>query len=251
MEAVAFADGPAAEVGVRLISVDRPGMGISTMVPQRAVADFAETAALVADRFGVGQFAVLGASGGGPYALACAARLPDRVSKAVLVSSLAPLESAPKGAKGAGGLMVLRRFPFLARPAAARMAQVVRKPRGLAAMMGQMSAPDRERLDTDERVRSQVANNILTAFETGSRGVAQDLQLLFARPWGFDLADIGVPVEIWHGDADTNVPVEGAERLAAALPNATVEIVPGFGHLLFVDRSVQILTSLLRGVHTQ
>jgi len=249
VEAVAFADVPAAEVGVRLLAIDRPGMGMSTMSPRARIVDFADTVAAVADWFGLERFAVLGASAGGPYALACAYRLPDRVSKAVVVSSPAPFDNraASKGSGGtkpAGGLMVLRRFPFLARPAAARMAAVVRKPRGLEAMIARMSPADRDRLAGDEGLRAGLADNIHTAFASGSRGVAVDFQVLFARPWGFDLADITVPVDIWHGDADGNVPVEDGRRLADTVPGSTYEEVSGAGHLLFVDHAAAILRSL-------
>ncbi len=249
VEAVAFADAAAAEVGVRLIAIDRPGMGMSAMSPRQQIADFADTVAAVADRFHMKRFAVLGASAGGPYALAAAARLPDRVSKAIAVSSPAPFDdqSASKGSAGvkpAGGLLILRRFPFLARPAAARMAQVVRKPRGLDAMIARMSPADRARIAGDNWLRDRLAENIYTAFESGSRGVAVDFQVLFARPWGFDPANITVPVEIWHGNGDGNVPIEDAMRLAKAIPNSTIEIIGGAGHLLFVDHAAEILQSI-------
>ncbi|MBF6238718.1 alpha/beta fold hydrolase [Nocardia otitidiscaviarum] len=249
VEAVAFADAAAAEVGVRMIAIDRPGMGRSEFAPRKQIVDFADTVAAVADRFQMERFAVLGASAGGPYALASAYQLPDRVSKAMVVSSVAPFDdqSARKGAGGvkpAGGLLILRRFPWLARPAAARMAQVVRKPRGLNAMIARMSPADRARIGGDDRLRDQLAENIYTAFTTGSRGVAADFQLLFARPWGFDPADIVVPVEIWHGDADGNVPVEDGRRLASTIPDSKFEEVPGAGHLLFVDHAHAILRSI-------
>lgn len=250
VEGTAFADAAARAVGVRLIALDRPGMGMSTLSPRKQVADFADTVAAVADYFRVERFAVLGASGGGPYALAAAARLSERVSKAVVVSSPAPFDdqTAGKGAGGvkrSGGLMILRRFPFLARPAAARMKQVVRKPRGLAAMIAQMSPADRDRITGDDWLRDQLAANIQEAFKTGTRGVAVDFQVLFARPWGFDPADIIVPVEIWHGNGDGNVPIEDGYRLAAMVPGSKFEEVQGAGHLLFVDHAAEILTALL------
>lgn len=250
VEGVAFADVPAAEVGVRLIAIDRPGMGMSQLCPRERVVDFADTTAAIADRFHVERFGVLGASAGGPYALASAHRLPDRVTKAIAVSSVAPFDdrAASKdvgGVKAAGGLLILRRFPWLARPAAARMAQVVRKPRGLAAMIARMSPADQSRIAGDDRLRDQLGENINTAFSTGSRGVALDFQLLFARPWGFDPADITVPVEIWHGDSDGNVPIQDGRRLASSVPDSKFEEVSGAGHLLFVDHAATILGSFL------
>ncbi|MFD6463995.1 alpha/beta fold hydrolase, partial [Streptomyces roseolus] len=90
VEGVAFAHTAAQEVGVRMIAIDRPGMGMSEIAPRKHLADYTDTVAAIADHFDLERFAVLGASAGGPYALACAARLPDRVSKAVVVSSPAP-----------------------------------------------------------------------------------------------------------------------------------------------------------------
>ncbi|WP_157391941.1 alpha/beta fold hydrolase [Nocardia terrae] len=248
VEGVAFADVPAAEVGIHLIAIDRPGMGMSELAPREQVVDFAETAAAIADRFHIDKFGVLGASAGGPYALATACQLPDRVSKAIAVSSVAPFDSKPatKGAGGvkpAAGLLILRRFPWLARPVSARLSKVVRTDRGLEAMIKKMSPADRARIEKDGRLRNQLGENIRTAFDTGSRGVALDFQLLFARPWGFDPADIAVPVEIWHGDADGNVPVQDGRRLANTIPDSKYEEVPGAGHLLFVDHAHTILRS--------
>ncbi|WP_306358580.1 MULTISPECIES: alpha/beta fold hydrolase [unclassified Nocardia] len=254
VEGVAFADAPAAEVGVRLIAIDRPGMGMSAMTERKQLVDFADTVAAIADRFHLQRFAVLGASGGGPYAMAAAARLPDRVSKAIVVSSPAPFEKAVggKGAgevKQAGGLLILRRFPWLARPAAARMAQVVRKPRGLDAMIARMGAADRDRIAGDDWLKGRLAANITTAFETGTRGVAVDFQLLFARPWGFDPADITVPVHLWHGSADGNVPVGDGRRLADMIPDSTFDEIENAGHLLFVDHAHAILRAVGRHSH--
>ncbi|MEV6276648.1 alpha/beta hydrolase [Nocardia sp. NPDC051832] len=251
VEGVAFAHEAAAEVGVRLIAIDRPGVGMSEMAPRQRVLDFAETVAGIADWLEIDQFAVLGASGGGPYTLATAAQLPDRVSNAVVVSSPAPFEKGIDGGKSAGGLSILRRFPFLARPVAARMAKVVRKPRGLDAMIAQMGVADRDRVAGDDWLKSKLAENIHTAFETGSRGVAVDFQVVFARPWGFDPVDIAVPVHIWHGDGDQNVPVADGRRLAATIPNSTYDEIEGAGHLLFVDHAVPILRAILEDDHAR
>ncbi|GAB4585088.1 alpha/beta hydrolase [Nocardia sp. IFM 10818] len=252
VEAAAFAETAAVGAGLRLIAIDRPGIGLSGLSRRRQVVDWADTVAEVADGFGLDRFAVLGASGGGPYAMACAHRIPDRVSSAVLVSSPAPFDDRTSdanhdGIKRAGGLMILRRCPFLARPVSARMAAVTRNPRGLMALIARMSPTDRARIADDDELLGRIADNIHMAFAQGSRGVAADLQALFARPWGFDPADITVPVHIWHGEDDANVPVADARRLADALPNHRLEIIPGTGHLLFVDHAAAILDSITVG----
>ncbi|MBL1080089.1 alpha/beta hydrolase [Nocardia sp. 2] len=248
MEAVRFAHAAAAAAGLRLIAVDRPGMGVSEMTPCRQVVDWMGTVEAVADQMGLDEFAVLGASGGGPYALAAAYRMPDRVSQVVLVSAFAPVvdgdKPVPGKGKRAGGLMILRKLPFLARPAAARMAQVVRTPQGLAALIKQMSPADQARIARDDQLLANIGDNIRVCFEAGSRGVAADLQRVLVRPWGFELYEVSTPTVSWHGDSDANVPAGDARRLAAALPNAELEIVEGVGHLLFVDHAAAVLASL-------
>ncbi|MEC3920272.1 alpha/beta fold hydrolase [Nocardia sp. CDC160] len=248
VEAVAFADAPAAAAGLRLVAVDRPGMGMSELAPQRQVIEWTETVAAVADHFGFDEFAVLGASGGGPYAMACAHALPDRVSSCVLVSSLAPVTDAAAADSGegkrAGGLMILRLFPFLARPVARRLSSIVKKDRGVAAMIAQMSQADQDRIARDDQLRADITANIRTAFVPGSRGTAADMQRLFARPWGFDPADIVVPTVIWHGTRDANVPVGDGRRLAAMIPGAQMRLVEGAGHLLFVDHAAAVLDTV-------
>ncbi|MEV6071832.1 alpha/beta hydrolase [Nocardia sp. NPDC052001] len=247
VEAVAFADVPAAEAGLRLIAVDRPGMGMSGWAPQRRVLDWADTAAAVADHFGFDRFAVLGASGGGPYAMACAYALPERVSRCVLVSSMAPVTDeppAPGEPKRAAGMMILRKLPFLARPATARLAGVVKKPKGLAALVGQMSEADQARIARDEQLLADLGANIRGAFVPGTKGTAADFVRVFAREWGFDPADIVVPTAVWHGDSDANVPTGDGRRLAATIPGAQFHLVEGVGHLLFVDHAAAVLDTL-------
>ncbi len=111
--------------------------------------------------------------------------------------------------------------------------------------MARMSPADQDRLAGDEGLRAKLADNIRTAFVTGSRGVAVDFQVLFARPWGFDPADITVPVSIWHAVTDGNVPIDDGRRLARRIPGSTFEEVPGLGHLLFIVHAAAILRSAL------
>lgn len=255
VEGVAFAHAAAVATGVRLIAIDRPGMGKSDLSMYERVVDFADTVAAIADHVRADRFAVLGASAGGPFALASAYRLPERVSKAVVVSSVAPFDDRPAkakksegGVKPAAGLLILRKLPWLARPVAKQLAKAARTPRGLDAMIAKMGAADRERIAEDAHLRDQLGENINMGFATGTRGVAQDFQLLFARAWGFSPADITVPVDVWHGDADGNVPVQDGRRLADMIPDSKFEEIAGEGHLLFVDHAHTILGSIQEDV---
>lgn len=247
VEAMAF-DDVAGDVGVHVIAVDRPGIGLSSLAPRRQILEWADTAAAVADRFGLDRFAVLGVSGGGPHALACAYRLAERVTCAVVVSSPTQVDQGSRervrGRKGGDGAAMLRRFPFLAQPIAARMNAVTRKPAGLEAMIAQMSLTDRARLADDDELLAKIAANVREAFTQGRRGVAADLQVLFSKPWGFELSDIAARVVVWHGSEDENVLVDHGRRTANRVPASEIVEIRGAGHLLFVDHTAAVLKSI-------
>ncbi|MFE3986211.1 alpha/beta fold hydrolase [Nocardia tengchongensis] len=250
VEGEAFHDAGQA-AGVRVIAVDRPGMAQSSLPAGEQVADWAATVATLADQLGLSRFGVIGVSGGGPFALAIAARLPDRVTGVALVSAPAPSseqpdaeELDPVALRRRKGLNVLRRVPFLVHPMALEMSVVIRRRNGVAGLVSQMAPVDRSRVEADPELSAKLDVNLRRSFEQGSRGFAADIRLVFTRAWGFDLHEVRVPVQVWHGDADGNVPAADARRLAAALPQANLHVVPGAGHLLFVDRAADILSSL-------
>ncbi|MGW4351924.1 alpha/beta fold hydrolase [Nocardia sp. NPDC004582] len=250
VEGEAF-DAAGAAAGVRVIAVDRPGMAESSLPAGEQVADWAATVAALADRLGLHRFGVIGVSGGGPFALAIAARLPERVTAVALVSAPAPPseqpaaeELDPVALRRRKGLNILRRIPFLVHPMALEMSVVIRRRNGVAGLVSQMAPVDRDRVDADPELAAKLDVNLRRSFEQGSRGFAADIRLVFTRDWGFDLSEVTAPVQIWHGEADGNVPAADARSLAAALPRARVHLVPDAGHLLFVERSADILASL-------
>ncbi|WP_157392194.1 alpha/beta fold hydrolase [Nocardia terrae] len=250
LEGEAF-DEAGAAAGRRILAVDRPGMAESSLPAGERVVDWVDTVAALADRLELDRFAVIGVSGGGPFALAIAARLPDRVTGVALVSAPAPpgeqadaAELDPVARRRRRGLNVLRRVPFLVHPMAMEMSLVIRRQKGVAGLVAQMAPVDRDRVEGDPDLTAKLEANLRRSFEQGSRGFATDIRLVFTRDWGFTLAEVTVPVQIWHGDADGNVPVDDAHRLAAALPHGELHLVDGAGHLLFVDRPADILASL-------
>jgi pimeloyl-ACP methyl ester carboxylesterase len=240
---------PAKAAGARVIAPDRPGYGLSTRQRRRTLEGWANDVAQLADHFGVEHFAVLGVSGGGPHAAACARFLPDRVDAAALVSGVAPI--AEPGSEA--GMMLVNRFlAWAARTAPAANAPLLE----LISLFGRhapelrfwtqlklMPAADAGVLSRPE-VRSSFVASLAHASPTTGRAAAQEMEL-FARDWGFRLEDITVPVQVWQGDADRNVPVAHADRQAAAIPRAVLHVVPGEGHAMFVDHFQEILGGLL------
>jgi len=175
--------------------------------------------------------------------------LSERVTNVVVVSGIAPL---PKTGALEGltdgqlpqrrGLLQLRKVPFLAGVVGWRMARQSRRPGGgLAALRDGMSGVDQDRIDSSPDLAAAIDADARAAFRQGGRGFAWDLRILFTRPWGFSLGSVTVPVQVWRGADDNNVPGSDAHQLAASLPHCQATFVPNEGHLLFIDRAESIL----------
>ena len=241
----------AVELGVRIIALDRPGYGRSDEQPGRRILDWPIDVVEAADALGIGKFSVLGASGGGPYALACGYALPERVAAAGVVSGVGPY-SAPGVTKGMRwqnrvGFQLGARYPSLARFIMWSMARQVRRnpERVVEAVARAMSGADAETVRRPD-VRRALAEDIGEAFRQGHRGAALDVVLL-GRRWGFDLQDVVVPVMLWQGEADVLVPPAMGRHVAARLPDCRARFFPGEGHLLVIDHMAEILKALAYG----
>ncbi|MBO6576819.1 MAG: alpha/beta hydrolase [Rhodothermales bacterium] len=238
--------------GICLVLPDRPGYGLSDPHPGRTLLDWAEDVRELADHLGYTSFLVGGESGGGPHALACAYRLADRVTKAVILSSPCPanLPGATSGAKLGSrlGLWLDRVAPGLAkRLVESYAASFKRNPDGFINMLSRrMAEPDRAML-ADGAVRAAIKRDLAEAYRQGGQANAQDGRLAMANhDWGFSLREIPVPVFSWHGREDTLVSVHMAAHLALEIPCCRARIVDGLGHLLAARPSIveQIETAL-------
>jgi pimeloyl-ACP methyl ester carboxylesterase len=233
--------------GVRLIALDRPGMVLSDHRARRALVDWPDDVLQLADALRVERFAVLGISGGGPYAAACAWKLPERLTRAGIVSSLAPLD-VPGVATGMG-LANRLSFQLIGRQAMARravfaaMAASARRRPARLLERGVASPPDRPYLQRPD-VRSTLRESLEEAFRQGGRGCAWELGV-YAHPWGFRVEEIAATVHLWHGEQDGNAPVAMGRYLAAAIPGCQATFYPGEGHLHFVDRLLEIFATLV------
>ncbi len=239
----------AKRVGVCLIAPDRPGYGLSSYQPGRRLVDWPRDVAAIAERLDLERFAVVGVSGGGPHALACAALLGSRVTRAAVVSGIFEIRTAAD----AQGMMAMNRLlAALARrseralvPVTSVVAQVGRRrpEQAVKWMLRQVPASDATVLQRPE-ISEAFISDLRHASATAPRAAAQDMAL-FARPWGFELTQIEVPVDFWQGDADKNVPPEHARRQAALVKRSVLHEVAGAGHLLFVDRAEEILQAVV------
>ncbi len=245
---VSFDEGPIRAARVRFIAVDRPGHGLSTFQRDRRLADWASDIACLADHLHIDTFSVVGISGGGPHAAACARFLPDRVLRAGIVSGVGPL--ADPGSEDDmvtfNRLIVrlARRSRYLAYPLFALNASFFRHcpEAAIRAAAGQSPVADREVMSRPD-VRSAYIESYRRTPASSARAAAQDFSL-FARDWGFRLEDITPPVHIWHGDDDRNVPISHGRLQAERIPGARMHDCPGQGHLLFLARLEEILRSV-------
>ena len=245
----ALTDEAAARLSIRIIAPDRPGIGLSDYQPGRLIGDWPADVTELADALGLGRFAVLGVSGGGPYALACAAKIPERLSAVGIVGGLGPVdtEGAMQGMSALSRfyLLLFRRAPGAGRMLFALAAQIARRypDRLFSLFTANVSAPDREALARPE-IRNLFLASLNEAVRRGSRGGARELYL-YTRSWGFDLACIRVTVDLWHGRLDATVPAVMGEHLARTIPDCRSRFLPDEGHFsLPLSRMEEILRTL-------
>ncbi len=236
---VLSADDALAEIpGLRIIVPERPGYGVSDPLPGRTLLDWGDDVGQVAARLGIDTFSVAGESGGGPHALAVAAHSPDRVRRVLLFASPSPVHF-PGATRGMAignrlGIRLGRFVPGFIRWTTRGAARAFeRSPdRFVDAVARQMAAPDRVLLE-QPAYRAAFIRDMREAYRQGSDAQALDGALaMSSRSWGFELADIEVPVHLWHGEEDVLVTRAMAEHLASTIPDCMARFVPAAGHLL-------------------
>ena len=220
---------PAARLGLRWVSYDRPGYGGSTPAPGRNIALAAADAASVADALGIETFAVMGHSGGGSHALACGALLPGRVLGVISVAGLAPF--------GAEGL------DFFAGMAPSGAASLRAAAKGRAAKENYEASAefDPEMFTPADYAAlsgawSWLSSVVGPAMANGPGGLIDD-DLAYVAPWGFDPAQIGAPVLLLHGGRDRVVPSAHGAWLARRCPSAELRLSPDDGHISVLNHA--------------
>jgi pimeloyl-ACP methyl ester carboxylesterase len=245
------AHGVALSHDVRLIAPERPGFGRSEFQAGRRIADWPDDVAALADALGLDRFAVAGVSGGGPYALACALRLPERIPIVGIVSGMVPLDDPASAAalplRERRIFALLRRAPWVARALAAAAVPVARRypDQAFDLLAAHAPVPDRAILQRPE-IRAGLIDDMREALGAGGQGAIHEL-VLFSRPWGLRLADVQVAVVLWHGEADAQVPVAIARRLARQIPTCQARFIAGAGHFWLLDHYEEVLATLCPG----
>lgn len=230
----ALASTVAQSLGVQIIAPDRPGFGRSSFHPQRHIGDWPGDVAQLADHLRVDGLNILGVSGGGPYAAACAECLFDRVQKLTLVCPLAPLApvQATDGMSTALAALVrgARILPQLSHLYGLGLSALGRRwPRLVVeAMARRAPAADRAVLREPE-TRAIIAASVREAFRQGGQGPAYEFTL-HLRHWDIDPGQVKVHTQLWQGEADTTVPPAMANWYAQRLASCQLHSVAGEGH---------------------
>jgi pimeloyl-ACP methyl ester carboxylesterase len=241
-----------AERGLRYVSFSRPGYGSSTRRPGRSVADVVEDTIAVLDAIGADRCHVIGWSGGGPHALACAALMPGRVVSVATIGGVAPYPAegldwmADMGAENVEEFNAALAGPDELMTFKERAAPILRAvtPEGVANAFGDL-IDDVDRGSLTGAFSAWMADNFHEALRLGYWGWFDD-DMAFTRPWGFRLDEIRVPVFVWQGGHDRMVPFAHGKWLAAQIPGARARLFPEHGHLtLAVDSIPRIVDELL------
>jgi pimeloyl-ACP methyl ester carboxylesterase len=239
----------AEDVGVRFVGVDRPGTGMSSSHLYGSIVEFMGDLEILLDELGFDELAVVGLSGGGPYALATGHAMPDRVKAVGVLGGVAPTRGEDAASGGLVSLAV--RFAPLLPP--------FRVPLGLAlgglvmllmpigpqalAAYARISPPGDREVFAREEIKQMFLDDLT---DTGGRLRAPiDDAILFTRDWGFRLREVKVPVKWWHGDADHIVPLAHGEHCVDRLPDAELFVRPGESHLGGFGAAEEVLKTVL------
>jgi pimeloyl-ACP methyl ester carboxylesterase len=234
-------------LGIQLVCYDRPGYGGSERQYGRPVKDAADDVRAIADKLGIDSFGVVGRSGGGPHALACAALLPDRVQSAAVLVSLAPPDAAGLDWYGGMAASNVAEYTRAAKNPEAfeatldrHAAKIRDNPESMfGALASDLSGPDSRVVD-DIAMRALLTDTYAEALKNGAAGWIDDV-LALCQPWGFDLSKISAPVYLWHGADDRFSPVAHTYWLSDRITDSHTEIEEGAAHFGAVEILPRVL----------
>lgn len=231
--------------GYRVIAPDRAGYGGSTFDPRRTIGSSARDVGALLDQLGVATCGIVGISGGGPTALAAGVLLGERINAIATVGGVAPM--VPRDPELPADRLVIKlarqsevgarlMFGLMARAGRSKSEQALER---LAAMSAEVDATI---LREDAAIRDAMLDDLRNASPSTGRAAARDFWL-FARAWDVDISQIKVPVDVWQGTEDRNVPFPHGRVIANRCPTAELHVVEGGGHLL-INQLDEIITTM-------
>ncbi|MCH9667490.1 MAG: alpha/beta hydrolase [Actinomycetia bacterium] len=236
---------------VRLIGIDRPGIGSSTPHEYATVIDFAEDLRTIADTFAIDRMAIIGLSGGGPYTLGCAAAMPGRVVAVGVLGGVAPTRGSDGiggGLMGNVGVPVAPALEKVRVPLSMFASGLIRLVRPIAEpalyLYATVSPEGDRRMLSRPEFKAMFLDDLLNGSRRQLAAPFADV-VVFARDWGFRLGEVKVPVSWWHGDQDHIVPYAHGQHVVARLPDADFYTLPGESHLGGMGQAETIMQKML------
>jgi pimeloyl-ACP methyl ester carboxylesterase len=220
-------------LGVRLVAPERPGYGLSSPLPGRQREQWPADVAVLADSLGRERFAVMGASSGGPYTVACAALMGDRVVAATVVAGVTDVAWAGYFEQYGDSFPAIKEVMSCPDEASAQRCCIEHygvDGRGFGDSVPELGAADRAFFRDSRQLASRFMHSMGEAFRQGTAAFAQDL-LIEGQPWAFDPTTITIPVRVVHGELDMLCPVGHSRHTAEVIPTASFELVPRHGHI--------------------
>ena len=247
----AATDDAGKKLGVRIIAVDRPGFGQSDFQPKRTLLDWPDDVSALAHKLNIPQFKVLGLSGGGPYALACAYKLPpEQLRGTAVVCGVGPSDTAKEIASFAEEhqkiIGIIRKAPWLMRLI---FWNTVRKrnknmEKAMDELIASLPKPDQVAL-SDPKAKPLLIASATDSFSPGVKGHTLEMQL-FAAPWQFAYEEISASVQLWHGAADSVISIDVSKRAATRLSNSQAEYFSDEAHYsIILNQAEPILARLM------
>lgn len=239
--------------GIRLISPDRPGFGLSDDAPDRTILDWPRDAAELADGLGIERFGVMGVSGAMPYVCASTILTPERLTGAAIVSGLGPL-NVPGVLDGMNResrtlYRMALKSPRFGRIWMRMLSTAAKRSPALVFRQQMDYLPDVDReLFSAPEMRDLRMRDLAEAFRQGSAAAAREAEL-HVNDWGFALDDVEMEVTLWHGELDRHHPTVMAEYLATALPSSRRIVVRGAGAFGFIEHIDEVFDALLPDEH--
>jgi pimeloyl-ACP methyl ester carboxylesterase len=242
-------DSQTTSLGARLITIDRPGYGLSDYQPNRRLVDWPEDISELADALSIDRFAVLGFSAGGPYALACAFRIPQRLTRVGIIDSASPMYLSEINRAAPPLLRInywlaryspsvifvwFRLFWWLSR----------RNPTAFIKMSIDQSAQSDREILVQPEVYAMLDQVWKENIRINCRGYVEDIKILM-KNWGFKLSDIRKDIYIWQGEADANIPVAWAKFIASELSHCIAVFYPNEAHFAVFIHWKEIIQTLM------
>lgn len=224
---------------LRLIAMDRPGIGKSSLMPGRNLSDWPPLIAAFADHLGLEKFGQIGVSGGGPYVLACAAKIPERLTRSAVLAGMVPLPLTRAGTSELHpiyrALIPIRKAPSAVFTLGFRVASFASRANPeklpLSLLLRSLSAEDRAIMLYSPEIWKVLTKSFTEGVcsASGGRGVMIDSEIYFEKP-DFTPSTIKHPIHYWHGGDDKNIPASLVEELSTDMPYANLIVEPELGH---------------------